>query len=251
MSIKNVIIPIAIIYIFALGYLYFWQDKLIFLNSYSKGYTPRNIKVVKFKTSDGITLEGGYLEHKKGLPLVLYFGGNAANVLYFLDDRAIEIKNYNFIAFNYPGYGNSQGKPSEKAILKYALEIANKYNPQKIIGRSLGTAVASYVASKVKVDTLLLITPFDSIENVAQNKYSIFPVKLLIKHKFPELKWLKSSKAKKINAIFVKKDEVIPKESIKNLKNSMEFNKTVTLNASHNYIYDYKDISKIIDKLLK
>ena len=117
---KNIIISLSFLYILALAYLYFWQDKLIFLNSYSKGYTPRHIKVVNFKTSDGTVLEGGYLEHKKGLPLVLYFGGNAANVLYFLDDRAREIKNYNFIAFNYPGYGNSQGKPSEKAILKYA-----------------------------------------------------------------------------------------------------------------------------------
>jgi len=248
---KRVITLLAFIYILALTYLYFWQDKLIFLNSYSKGYSPRNVKVIKFKTSDGIVLEGGYLEHKKGLPLVLYFGGNAANVLYFLDDRAQEIKNYNFIAFNYPGYGNSEGKPSEKTILKYALEIAKKYRPQKIIGRSLGSAVASYVASKIEVDTLLIITPFDSIENVAQNSYPIFPIKLLIKHKFQELKWLKSSKAKEINAIFVKKDEIIPKKSIAHLRNSMKFNKVVILDATHNYIYDYKDIARQIESLLK
>ena len=242
---------IATIYMLALAYLYFWQDKLIFKNIYANSYMPQRAKLIEFTTSDGLKLEGGYLEHKKGLPLVLYFGGNAANVLYFLDDTASKLKGYNFIAFNYPGYANSEGKPSEEKILKYALEIAKKYKPQHIIGRSLGTAVASYVASKIEIDRLLLITPFDSIADVAQSKYPIFPIKLLVKHKFNELEWLKNSKAKQINAIFVKNDEVIPLKNIEQLKNSVKFNKTLTIDSSHNYIYEDKNISRQIEALLK
>lgn len=247
----KILLFIATIYMLALAYLYFWQDKLIFKNIYANSYMPQRAKLIKFTTSDGLKLEGGYLEHKKGLPLVLYFGGNAANVLYFLDDTASKIKGYNFIAFNYPGYANSEGKPSEEKILKYALEIAKKYKPQHIIGRSLGTAVASYVASKIEIDRLLLITPFDSIADVAQSKYPIFPIKLLVKHKFNELEWLKNSKAKQINAIFVKNDEVIPLKNIEQLKNSVKFNKTLTIDSSHNYIYEDKNISRQIEALLK
>ena len=247
----KILLLIATIYLLALAYLYFWQDKLIFKNNYAHSYMPHTAKTVEFTTSDGLKLEGGYLEHKKGLPLVLYFGGNAANILHFLDDTASKIKEYNFIAFNYPGYGNSEGKPSEKAILKYALEIAKKYKPQHIIGRSLGTAVASFVASKIEVHTLLLITPFDSIADVAQSKYPIFPIKLLIKHKFNELEWLQNSKAKKINALFVKNDEVIPSQNIEHLKNSIKFNKTITVDASHNFIYEDRNIPKQLEALLK
>lgn len=247
----KIILLIVSIYLIAIAYLYFWQDKLIFKNKYANTYMPERAKLIEFKTSDGLMLEGGYLEHKKGLPLVLYFGGNAANILYFLDDTASKIKEYNFISINYPGYGNSEGKPSEKAILKYALEIAKKYKPKHIIGRSLGTAVASYVASKIEVDRLMLITPFDSIADVAQSKYPIFPIKLLVKHQFNELEWLQNSKAKQINALFVRNDEVIPSQNIEHLKTSVKFNKTIIIDASHNFIYEDKNISRQIEALLK
>jgi len=247
---KNILITLLFVYVIALSYLYFYQDKLIFANRYTKSYAPLKVKTIKFKTSDGLILEGGYIDHGKDLPLVLYFGGNGVNILQFLDETASKIQEYNFVAFNYPGYGKSEGKPSEKLIEKYALEIAQKYKPKHIIGRSLGSAVASFVASKVDSDTLLLITPFDSIENVARHKYPIFPVSLILKHKFKELNYLKSSHAKKINAIFVKEDEVIPQKSIESIQNSIKFDKSKTIDASHSLIYMHPDIAKIIEQML-
>lgn len=232
-------------------FLYLFQERLIFKRAYAKPYRPAYAKAVTFKTSDGVVLEGGIIEHNKTLPKVLYFGGNASNVLIFLDKTAQKIKEYNFIAFNYPGYGNSQGSPSQKKILKYALEITKRYKPDLIIGRSLGTAVASYVSTQYKVKTLLLITPFDSIESIAKNRYPIFPISLLLKHKFPELEYLKRSKAGCINALFVKHDEVIPKEDIQKVKRSIAFNKVMTIEAGHDLIYNYKNIDRVIAALLE
>jgi len=242
---------LIILYLIAIAYLYFMQEKLIFKKQYALPYLPTNVKVIHFTTSNGITLEGGLLEHGDNLPLVLYFGGNGANVLHFLDDVAYKIKNYNFIAFNYPGYGNSKGTPSQEQILKYALEITNKYKPDIVIGRSLGTAVASYVASKIAIKSVVLITPFDSIENVAQKRYPIFPVKYILKHPFRELEFLKKSKASTINALFVYNDEVIPRKSIENLQKQIKFNKSITIDASHNQIYQYPTIDRVIKKLLE
>jgi len=248
---QRVIIASVVLYLLAIAYLYFAQESLIFKKQYAKPYIPLKAEVISFQTSDGITLEGSFVKHGKDLPLVLYFGGNASNVLYFLDNVATKIKNYNFIAFNYPGYGNSKGTPSQENILKYALEITKKYKPDILIGRSLGTAVASYVTSKIAIKKLVLITPFDSIESIAQNRYPIFPIKLLLKHPFRELEYLKNSKASTINALFVQKDEVIPKKSIENLQKSIEFNRSITIDASHNWIYEYPTIDKIIKKLLE
>lgn len=248
---KKLLLFLSLLYIAASLFLYLFQERLIFKRVYAKPYQPTYAKIVKFKTSDGIVLEGGIVEHNKTLPKVLYFGGNASNVLIFLDKTAQRIQKYNFIAFNYPGYGNSQGKPSQKRILKYALEITKHYRPDLIIGRSLGTAVASYVSTQYKVERLLLITPFDSIENIAKNRYPIFPISILLKHKFPELLYLKKSKAKCINALFVKNDEVIPQEDIQNLQSSFKFNRVVTIEAEHNLIYNYKSIERVIASLLQ
>ena len=249
---KNILLILVFLYLAAVGYLYFKQDKLIFKREFAKPYTPAagRVELIEFNTSDGLKLEGGFVNHGRK-PLVLYFGGNAANILHFLEDTAYKIDEFNFIAFNYPGYGKSEGKPSQRAIFKYALEIAKKYKPKIIIGRSLGTAVASYVASKTEVDKLLLITPFDSIEHIAKIEYPYFPVSLLLKHKFKELEYLKKTKAKKIYALFVNSDEVIPKESIENLKKHIKFDKSQSIEATHDGIYQYPNIDRVIAKLLK
>jgi pimeloyl-ACP methyl ester carboxylesterase len=245
----KIIFTLISLYFLAMLYLFLTQDKKVFQTQYATYYSPTHVKKIYFKTSDGLILEGGKVGNAK--ELVLYFGGNANNVLEFLDKTAYKIKDFSFIAFNYPGFGNSEGKPSEQNILKYAIELFDKYKPSHLIGRSLGSAVASYVSSKRKVKTLLLITPFDSIEEIAKSRYPIFPISILLKHKFKEIEFLKHSKATKINAIFVENDNIIPIKSTNHLLKEIKFNKTITIKASHGRIYEYPHIEKIIEKLLK
>ena len=236
-------------YISLCAYLYFTQNKKIFNKKYATPYTPKITKIIYFKTDDGIKLEGGFTKNGQNLPLVLYFSGNANNVLEFLDKIAPKIKNYNFIGFNYPGYAKSAGKPSEKNILKYANEIYNKYKPDFVIGRSLGSAVASYLASKHNFKGLLLITPFDSIEHIAKIDYPYLPVKWLLKYKFKEIEFIKKSFVP-TSIIAIKNDDVIPKECLDNLiKNIPNLKKIFWLkNIKHGEIYKYPKIDKIIKK---
>ena len=78
------------------------------------------------------------------------------------------------------------------------------------MGRSLGSGVATYVAVNRQVEKLLLVTPFDSIENVAKNIYWMFPVSLLIKDKFQSINRVKNISAK--TYIFIaENDRVIPR----------------------------------------
>jgi hypothetical protein len=88
------------VYILACIYLYFIQENKIFNKKWAKPIEPKIAKKVYFRTSDGIKLEGAFTK-KDNLPLILYFSGNANNVIEFLDKIATKIKNYNFIGFNY------------------------------------------------------------------------------------------------------------------------------------------------------
>ncbi|GAX88379.1 conserved hypothetical protein [Lebetimonas natsushimae] len=223
------------------------QDKKIFNRIWAKPYEPRIAKKIYFTTSDRIKLEGAITKNGENLPLVLYFSGNANNAVEFLDKIASKIKNFNFIGFNYPGYAGSEGKPCEKCIEKYALEIFDKYKPDIIIGRSLGTAVASYVASKRKVKGIILITPFDSIENIAKKRYPIFPISLLLKHKFKEAKFISQTDAPVI-IIALKNDDMIPNTSLQNLlKNIKNLKKIIYIDGvKHGFIYEHPDITNIL-----
>ena len=237
-------------YIVVCAYLYFTQDKKVFNRIWAKEYTPKIAKKIYFDSSVG-KLEGAIVKNKEKAPLVLYFSGNANNVIEFLDKIAPKIKNYNFFGFNYPGYVNSEGVPSEENFYKMADEIFKKYKPDFVIGRSIGTAVASYLASKYKFRGLLLITPFDNLVSIAKYKYPFLPVKLLLKYKFPESEFLAKSNIPTV-VIALKKDNLIPQKSLKNLlKNIKNLKEVIYLDGvSHAEIYHYENIEKIIQEAL-
>ncbi|GAB6045858.1 alpha/beta hydrolase [Caminibacter profundus] len=243
---------LVFIYIFAALYLYLTQDKKVFNGKWAKEYSPKLIKKIYFKTKDGTILEGGFTKNGENLPLVLYFSGNANNVLEFLDKIATNLKDYNFIGFNYPGFAKSEGKASEECVLQYATEIYDKYHPDIVMGRSLGSAVASFVASKRDVKGVVLITPFDSIENIAKKKYPIFPISLLLKHKFKEADFISKTKAPVV-VVALKDDDLIPSSSLENLLSHIKNLKDVIYfdEIPHGFIFDHPDIIKILHKALK
>jgi pimeloyl-ACP methyl ester carboxylesterase len=250
-SLFLIVVFLLLIYIAGGLYLYFIQDKKVFQRHYAKVYSPVVAKEIEFVTSDGIKLKGAYLENKKDAPLVLYFSGNANNAIEFVDKIAPKLKNYNFIAFNYPGYAESEGIPSEKSILKYALEIYDKYKPDIVMGRSLGSAVAGFLASKRDVKGVVLITPFDSIENIAKKRYPFYPISVLLKHKFKEYEFISHTNAPVV-VIALKNDDVIPQESLKNLLGHINNLKNIYYidGVKHGFIYDHPQITEIINKAL-
>jgi len=127
---------------------------------------------------------------KNKLYTVLYFGGNGDETSYFVEKY--NYKHANIASFNYRGYAYSTGNPSEKALLADALLQYDyltktlKISPEKIIvmGRSLGTGIATYLASQRKLESVILITPYDSVESVAKESYFFLPVSFLITNPF-------------------------------------------------------------------
>lgn len=124
-------------------------------------------------TPDGYILDGWAQKNPKNQKTILYFGGNGDETSYFVEKTRYE--NINIISFNYRGYARSTGKPSEKILFADSLLIADflentlKIFPKDtfIMGRSLGTGVATYLASQKTFAGVILITPYDSVESVA------------------------------------------------------------------------------------
>jgi alpha/beta superfamily hydrolase len=250
----KMLLLIVVLYAGACYYLYSTQEKKVFNRKYVEHIEPKIAKKIEFKTSDGKILDGAFTENGKNLPLVLYFGGNASNVITFLDDIATKIKDFNFIGFNYPGYGKSEGNPTQKNVLKYADEIYKKYQPDIVAGRSLGTTVAVYVASKNKAKKLLLITPIDSILNVAKAKYPYLPISMLLKEKFQADVWAKDLEAK-VAIILVENENIVPKESVDNILKSIKniVYKSTIKDVNHINLYSSKEtigkIKRALEKL--
>lgn len=96
--------------------------------------------------------------------------------------------------------------------------ITSKKNHDDIIviGRSLGSGIATQLASKQQVRGLILITPYDSIQNIATGRFPFLPVRLLLKDKFESWKYAQEISTP-TTIIIAEFDEVIPLQNSKNL----------------------------------
>ncbi len=188
---------------------------------------------------------------------ILYFGGNAESVEYNIDDFYHYFPNYSIYLVKYRGYGGSTGKPSETALYSDALyifdKIKQKHNAITVIGRSLGSGVASFVASKRELDKLILITPFDSILSVAQERFPIYPLSLMLKDKYDSLSRVKAIKAK-VLMLIAENDQVISATHSNRLYRafpSTQVSKIIIENTNHNNIATNKMYYQSIRKFLK
>jgi len=230
---------------------YFYQDKLIFypvkLNNSSpfvKKYRDNEVTINHKKT----VLHGWLLNPGKS-KLLIYYGGNAEEVSGNLEDFK-RFEDHSVLLMNYRGYGNTSGSPSQKNLFEDALYIYDymlNQSKQKIknislFGRSLGSGVATFVASKRPVDKLILVTPFDSIKNIAKKFFPFLPVNLLLKHPFNSVKHVENLNVP-ILVLIAEKDEVIPYNRSKNLEEHIGGNgKSIVIkNAGHNDIQLFDD----------
>lgn len=156
-------------------------------------------------------------------PILIYFGGNAEEVSHLMEKKSY-FKNLKFVLVNYRSFGLSQGVISEKNMFSDALEIYDYLKTRKdidfdnmnVLGRSIGTGVATYLASQRNIKSTVLITPYESMIDVAQEKYPFVPIAWLIKHPFNSKKYAVSVNSKML-AVISKNDVVIPKQHAYNL----------------------------------
>ncbi|MDH3378840.1 MAG: alpha/beta hydrolase [Gammaproteobacteria bacterium] len=165
--------------------------------------------------SNGVSLKVWHFNPRLS-KAIIYFGGNAENVYWNVPDFREIFPDYSVYLINYRGYGGSSGSPSEAALLEDAVSIfdhlQSKHESISLIGRSLGTGVATYLASVRKVEKMVLVTPFDSLVSVAQRGYPIFPVSLFMKDRYDSIGRAAAIKSTTL-VILAENDEIILRES--------------------------------------
>jgi len=233
------IITITIYLLFGL-YLYIKQRDILYhptepiVHKFKKKiFAINNQKIVATLLNRG---------HKKAL---IYFGGNAETVDYNIQNFIDLFNDTTIYLVNYRGYGGSSGKPTETSLYADALAIYDEIDSQhesiSLIGRSLGSGVATYLASKRPIEKLILVTPFDSISSVAQEIFLWYPMSLLLKDQYRSIDRVADIKAETL-ILIAQDDKIVSYERSKALIDSFtdrEVTVKILENTTHNSIsYD-------------
>ena len=260
---KNSLLTILTIYIFVCGLLYFFQEKLIFLpQKLGKDYLfqfDQKFNEKNIKTTDGTILNGLLFTADSSKGLIFYLHGNGGSLSSWGNvAKAYTDLNYDIFILDYRGYGKSEGVIDRQDQLfgdtqtAYD-ELKKEYPEDKIIvlGYSIGTGLASKVASENKPKLLILQAPYYSLTDMMKHSYSIIPT-FILKYKLETNKYLKDCKMPVV--IFHGDcDEVIYYGSSLKLKEEFKSKvKLITLSGQgHNGMTDNEDYINELKQVLR
>lgn len=163
------------------------------------------------------------MREQAGAKALIYFGGNAEDVSRNLPEFAEAFSDYALFFLHYRGFGGSEGSPSEDAIAEDALALFDQVyssHPQiALIGRSLGSGVAVRLASQRPAAQLILVTPYNSLEEIAAGYYPWLPVQWLLKDRYQSGKYAAHIRVPTL-LLSASDDEVIPRASSERLLRS-------------------------------
>lgn len=260
---KTLIYVILGLYLMIGFSLYFFQERLLFHPTkleqnyeFQFGHPHDELFI---DTKDGAKLNAIHFKVKNPKGIILYFHGNAGDLKRWGTIAEYFTKyNYDVLVMDYRTYGKSTGRLSETALYEdaqlfydYAL---NLYPENKIViyGRSLGTGIATKIASENKAQQLILETPYYSITDVAKHRFPVFPVKLLLKYQIPTFKFIQKVDYS-ITIIHGTADKVVPFRSGKKLDNLNlpNLNFITVENGTHNDLVNYDIYHDTVSRLLQ
>jgi fermentation-respiration switch protein FrsA (DUF1100 family) len=246
----------AIVWLALCAMLFLTQESAIFYPG------PNDARLVQQHVNGRVeigSLEGWWVENPAASNdlVILYFGGNAEDVLYTAGTLP-SIGARRMLVVNYRGYGASKGRPGQKelyedglAIHDYVVGSGVRADHVVVMGRSLGSGVASMLAGSRDVRAAILITPFDSLAAVAAGHYPIFPVRLLLRHPFPSVDWARKARAPAL-ILAAERDDIVPARHAKRLSEAwaVETEVHVLAGAGHNDVETNVDYYRLIRRFL-
>ena len=253
------ILSVLIIFALFCGLLFIAQDSLIFHNVHchaSREFLQNRpgFREIKFTALSGNTYHGmmRYISDEEA-PLLIYFGGNGE--VSYRHMRMREMNNhwqyfdgFHYLFVDYRGYGLNSGRTHYRnmqeqalAIFDYAAALANVDGGRIVVmGYSLGTASAVYLAANRPAAGLILATPFSNGYDLYNNLLPIFrgPMRFLVRQKLPSYRYAPYV-ACPVLIIASRNDEIIPFSSTQRLASLFpgDVDFMELSNARHNDIF--------------
>ncbi len=266
-TIRNVLIYFALTCVLLLILATVFQEKIILRNTqlpdnYQYQFKG-NFEEIWFHPEVGVKLNALYFKtessERKGL--VVYFHGNADDLKRWGEYADDFTKNhYDILMIDYRQFGKSTGELSEKALhadARYVYDWAkNQFPEDKIViyGRSLGTGIATRLASETNPKMLLLETPYFSLIDVGESYLPILPYNLLLRYKMRTDLCIQAVKCP-IHLFHGTKDEVVPYQSsikLANLLNKKPSEILTTIpEGKHKNLGEFQEYHRALERLLK
>lgn len=225
---KTLAVVIALLVLFyaaLVALLWLKQESMLFLPgipSRQLDATPAEVgldyEALRLATADGEELDAWFLPASPERAVLLFFHGNAGNISHRLESlRIFHELGLSVLIFDYRGYGQSTGSPSEqgtyedaRAAWRYLVE-QRRVPAERIVlfGRSLGGAVATRLATEERPAGLIVESTFRSVPALAAELYWFLPVRALARLEYPAEKLISSVQAP-VLVIHSSEDDIIP-----------------------------------------
>ena len=191
---------VVAVYALIAAFLYFRQTGLIHIPYTQIVSNPADLgfeyEDVWLDTSDGAQLHGWFIPYPDSKHTVLIFHGNAGNISYLMETyQMLHDLGVSVLTYDYRSYGNSVGELTEDAMYQDAEAMFDYLLNERgisgrrivLMGRSLGTAMASWVASTRKPGGLIMESSFTSMVDLARKHYPLIPTTPLLKWRYDSL----------------------------------------------------------------
>jgi len=262
-KILNLLKIIIGLYIALCVLLYFFQEKIIFFpqklnTNYQFKFGQEKFEELNIKTTDGKLLNGLLFKANNTKGLIFYLHGNAGSLSSWGNvAKTYTDLNYDVFILDYRSYGKSEGSINgEKQLFTdnqvVYNELKNRYNENNIVilGYSIGTGLASKLASENNPKELILQAPYYSMKDMMQHNFSFIPT-FILKYKFATNEYLKNCKMP-ITIFHGNNDNVIYYGS--SLKLKKDFKSKINLitldNQGHNGMTDNLEYKAELKKIL-
>lgn len=245
--------------------VYYLQDVFLFHpKKFPPGHRfnfpmPYEEAIIPMNGTDTVSLVKFFPAQKRHRGIVIYFHGNMENIEHYAPFAAAFTRHgYEVWMPDYPGYGKSTGTLTEDKMYDAAARVyklaMQQYHSDSIIiyGKSLGTGVAAYIASRSPSQMLILETPYTNIPDLFASHLFIYPTGRMIHYKFPVDEYLGDVRVPVV-IFHGTGDWIIPYRCAVQLKAQLKpADRFTTIEgADHHNINQTRQYFSVIDSLLK
>ena len=232
--------------------MYLVQDSLIYYPVLTPHQNDSNVEIFRLNGENIVVVCYRPNDQSNETDALVYFGGNAEDVSASMWQLAKAFPQKSIYAMHYRGYGGSTGQPRQSELFADALalfdKIQTKHKQIVVMGRSLGTGVATFLVSQRSAQKLILVTPYFSLEQVARDQYPFLPAKLLLRDKYESYLY-----APKVNApvlmVVAERDQLTPIQGSIELQNRFrpgQVKRVMIKQAWHNGISNHPEYLEVL-----